>query len=123
MHITDGNVTIMRNAGDFGLSTDPTRVFNGRNGGYQAFNVAVLTGAAVIILLGYDAKKPSKGEKTHFFGDHPVREPDSVFAKYREAFERALPAIRASGVRVINATPGSSIEFFERMSLGEALAL
>lgn len=122
MHITDGDIMMLRNAGDFGLSRDPNRVFNGRNGGFMAFNIAVLTGAATVILLGYDAKAPRDGEPSHFFGHHPVREPHTVYPKYRECFERTLPEINASGVSVINATPGSAIACFPRMTIADALA-
>ena len=113
----------LREAGDWGLSDDPARIYNGRNSGFQAANIAALTGPATIILLAYDARAPRTGERTHWFGEHPRSTPHSVFRKYVEAFEQAAGAFRTRGIRIINATPGSAIEIFEKMPLEDALSL
>lgn len=106
-----------------GLSLDPEYLVTGHNSGYQAINLAVLAGAETIILLGYDGRTPKQGEKTHWFGDHPRREPDAVFELYRKSHAAGAAAIKAAGVRVINCSPGSAIDAFEKMELTDALSL
>lgn len=127
MNVEDGAVHLLRNK-DFpghgnGLSLDPEYLVTGRNSGYQAINLAVLAGVKTILLLGYDGNEPEKGKPTHWFGDHPRREPDSVFAIYRQSFKSGAAAIKAAGVRVINCAPGSAVDAFEKMELEQALQL
>lgn len=127
MNIEDGAVHLLRNKNfplnGTGLSLDPQYLVTGHNSGYQAINLAVLTGVKTIILLGYDGNEPEKGKPTHWFGDHPRREPDSVFALYRQAFKAGAKPIKAAGVRVINCSPGSAVDAFEKMELERALQL
>jgi hypothetical protein len=106
-----------------GLSLDPECLVTGHNSGYQAINLAVLAGAKTVILLGYDGHTPKQGEKTHWFGDHPRREPDAVFELYRKSHAAGAAAIKAAGVCVINCSPGSAIKAFEKMELSDALSL
>lgn len=122
MRIDDPGVHLLRNAGRDGFSFDPECLATGGNSGFQAVNLAALAGAATIVLLGYDARDPRPGEEWHWFGEHPRRSPSSVFRSYRQAFSRAASAIAAAGIRVVNATPGSAIDAFERASLETVLA-
>jgi hypothetical protein len=127
MNIEDGNVHLLRNKNfpqnGTGLSLDPQYLVTGHNSGYQALNLAVLSGAKKIILLGYDGREPPQGQPTHWFGDHPRREPSAVFELYRQSFKSGAAAIKAAGVRVINCSPGSAVDAFEKMELNEALGL
>lgn len=106
-----------------GLSLDSEYLVTGSNSGYQALNLAVLAGASKIILIGYDGNTPKRGEKTHWFGDHPRREPDAVFSLYVRSFREGAAAIKAAGVRVINCSPGSAIDAFEKMDIADAMRL
>ena len=123
--ITDPAVHILQNANgrghSYGLSLDPKQIVTGKNSGYQALNIAVLAGAKTIILLGFDAREPTPTSKTHWFGDHPIIEPVTAYADYRRAFSAGERAILAAGVRVINCSPGSAIDSFEKLTLEEAL--
>jgi hypothetical protein len=127
MNVEDPAVHLLRNAHEpihgVGLSLDPTRLVTGRNSGYQALNLAILTGAARIILLGYDARGPKEGERSHWFGDHPKPVPDLAYEQYRRAFSAAENDIKATGVRVINCSPGSEINSFEKRGIADALSL
>lgn len=105
-----------------GLSLDPQALSTGRNSGWQALNLAVLAGAKTIILSGFDGKPAADG-KTHWSGGHPVSTPVAAYAEYRKAFSAGEDAIRAARVRVINCSPGSAIDSFEKMLLEEALQL
>jgi len=124
-NIKDPAVHILRNANgrghSFGLSLDPKQIVTGSNSGYQALNIAVLAGAKTIILLGFDAREPTG--KTHWFGDHPKREPLAAYAEYRKAFSVGERAIAAAGVRVINSSPGSGINSFPKLDLTDALSI
>lgn len=107
-----------------GLSLDPNFIVTGRHGGFQALNIAILAGAAKVLLLGYDARLGTAGE-THWHGDHPTagRQPSqSSYDTFRRAFTEAENAIAATGVKVLNCSPISAIETFPRVPLEEALA-
>ena len=124
-NIKDPAVHILRNANgrghSFGLSLDPKQIVTGSNSGYQALNIAVLAGAKTIILIGFEAREPTATSKTHWFGDHPKIEPVAAYAEYRKAFSAGEAAIKAAGVRVINCSPGSAINSFEKLPLEAAL--
>jgi len=124
-NIKDPAVHILRNANgrghSFGLSLDPKQIVTGSNSGYQALNIAVLAGAKTILLLGFDAREPTG--KTHWFGDHPKREPIAAYAEYRKAFSAGERAILAAGVKVVNCSPDSAIDSFPKMDLEDALRL
>lgn len=127
MNIEDGAVHLLRNKhfphNGTGLSLDPEYLVTGSNSGFQALNLAILAGAKEVILIGYDGHTPKRSEPTHWFGDHPKREPDAVFPLYVKSFKAAAAAIKKAGVRVINCSPGSAINAFEKMELTDALGL
>lgn len=114
--ITDPAVHVLQRAGRDGWSTDPASIHTGGHGGYQALQIAALAGADTILLLGFDA------QLGHFHGEHPRPEVASVYPQMIQSFRRAKVAIAAAGVRVINASPGSAIDAFERMNLADALS-
>lgn len=111
-------VHLLKQAGYMGLSNDPTEIVTGSNSGYQAINIAALSGARRIVLLGYDAQ-PKDG-KHHFFGAHP----DKSHAPYdviRGRFRDLVQPLRKLGVEVFNATPGSAISCFGYTDLAASL--
>lgn len=123
MNIKDDAVHILKNKhfpihGD-GLSLDPTMLVTGRNSGYQAMNLAILAGAKTIVLLGFDGQ--AKDGKSHWHGGHKNPTPQAAYDEYRRAWSAGEREIKAAGVRMINATPGSAIGF-ERMGIEEAIA-
>lgn len=96
-----------------GISLDPSRIHQGGNSGFQALNLAVLLGARRVVLYGFDMRRVDG--QLHWFGEHPpnVRR-DMDFARCIRAFEVAAPQIKAAGVYVLNATPGSALRCFDR---------
>ena len=117
--IAANDVHMLRNADKQGISTAQDAICTGFNSGYQVVNIASLAGATKIVLLGYDAKEGAK-KRRHFFGDHP----DNSSAPYeamRRSFRAARPLLDALGIQVVNATPGSALDAFDRMSLEVAL--
>lgn len=116
-------IRVLENTGTEGLERAPSGLRTGRNGGYQAINLAVHLGAARILLLGYDMKAAA-GERTHWFGDHedwPTRATifRDVFLPHFAGLARALDEL---GVAVVNCTPDSALDVFPRARLEEALA-
>jgi len=98
------------------LSEDPRAVVTGSNSGYQALNVAALAGGDPIILVGYDCRAIEK--QHHFFGEHPDKTCppyEMIRGRYRMlAAEKRRP-------RILNATPGSALDFFEAVDLESVL--
>jgi hypothetical protein len=97
-----------------GLSLDPKGLKTGSNSGYQALNLAVLTGAKRIVLLGYDYKL---GKKSHFFGDHPVPTNENHLRQFAQNFSSIENELKSLGVEVLNCSPDSALNQFPKVSL------
>lgn len=125
--ISDDRVHMLKNKSfpvhSLGLSLEPDRLVTGRNSGFQALNLAVLSGAPLDLLIGFDAREPGPTDRSHWFGDHPMIEPAAVYQSYRAAFSAAEHLITGAGVKVINCSPRTAIDTFEKMDLAEALCL
>lgn len=103
-----------------GLCIEPGVIHFGRNGGFQALNLAWHFGARRIVLLGYDMQ--NTGGRTHFFGEHPMHlGRPNAFAGYIEHFERLAADLHKHGAEVINATRETALKCFPRMTLEQAL--
>lgn len=124
MNVDDASVHLLRNKHfpihGYEISLDAGALATGRNSGYQAVNLAILAGAAPLILLGFDGKQDGEG-RGHWFGEHPEREPVAAFAEYCKAFTAGAADIKAAGARVLNASPGSAIDDFEKVDLADCL--
>lgn len=106
-----------------GLEHNRSKLATGGNSGHQAINLAVHLGAARIVLVGYDMKLGQNGQ-AHHHPDHPPpsKNPPAVnLARWAARFETMVEPLRAAGVEVVNATPGSAIECFPRAQLEDAL--
>jgi hypothetical protein len=123
--ITDDATHVLKNkhGNDHGsgISLDPQYIVTGSHSGHQALNVAILAGAATVLLLGFDGK--AVDGRTHWHGGHPVMTPTSDWEKRARAWTESQHAIRATGVRIVNCSPVSSINHFEKMTLEQALGL
>lgn len=112
--------TVLRNTGEEGLEVDPCGLRTGRNGGYQAMNLAAHLGASRIVLLGYDMQA-FKGQPSHWFGEHPDHN-RAPYSTYLEYFPLLVAPLQALGITVLNASRESALECFPRVTLTEALA-
>lgn len=94
---------------------------NGRNSGYQALSLtAWLTGrGGTAALLGYDMK-PGPGGRSHWHGGYG-RGPVDWGNVMLPGFAPLAPVLAARGLRVVNCSPGSAIDCFERGELGDVL--
>lgn len=95
----------------------------GGNSGFHAINLALqlLSGDGRIILVGMDM---NLHHGVHWHGKHPAgmnNPTDRNVMRWRKAIDAAAVTIEAMGVRVINASPISSLENYPKMSLLEAM--
>jgi hypothetical protein len=111
------NVHILRKGPETGLSSDAGAVALGRNGVYQATNVAVHFGAKRILYLGVDMQGESG---SHFFGRHPDNS-GAPFLVSLERFATLLKPLKALGVTVINCTRKTALKCFPCQPLDVAL--
>lgn len=117
--IRDPNVHMLHNYGTDGLSEQPNGIRTGTNGGYQALNIATLSGARRVLLLGYDMHFP--GGKSHWHAGHPRKVPEQHYSGYARRFATIVQDVKRLGVEVINVTPGSKITCFPFLPLEQAL--
>lgn len=122
--VDDETVHILKNADGnshgYGLSLDRQSLVTGRNSGFQALNLAVLSGTKRIILLGFDGQ-PGPDGRSHWFGDHPQPQPASTYMYFRAAMAAAAPILEAMDVQVLNASPGTAIDAFVKVNLWDVL--
>ena len=114
LHLVEGV-----HAEEKGFSFDPARIHYGANSGFQAINLALLFGAAEVILVGFDMR--AVDGQQHFFGNHPrpLNNP-GMYPAFIENFKiaaRLLPP----GIRIINATPDSALTCFPMQPLEDCL--
>lgn len=111
-----------------GLSTDPAVIHYGHSSGYQLLGLAFHYGVREAILCGYDLRYPPgydglqkiAGGERHYFGEYPSQlqhwtkfgigekgELNGLLKCYRTINPEDY------GLRIINCSPGSALDFFE----------
>lgn len=116
----NADVVFIGNGGMSGYDPRANYIRTGRNSGFQALTIAVKRGASRVLLCGFDMRKV-KGV-AHFFGDHHFRSGyTSQYGNWLKEFNRAAALFEKAGSKVINCTPGSALECFEKMKLEDAL--
>lgn len=117
-----------------GLSTDPGYLHWGHGSGYELIGIAYHLGVREFILAGYDLRFPKgydgfkqeAGGDRHFFGEYPKElqhwtkynigpngELNGLLDMYRTIDTEKL------GIRIINCSPGSALDFFEVGNLAD----
>lgn len=107
------------------LSDDPSQVCGGGTSGFAALNFAWLKQARDIVLFGFDFCSDGKG---NWHVDEAVYELElsysqpswTVWARY---FSYISERLQQAGVRVINASPVSTITAFPKVTIEEGLRL
>jgi hypothetical protein len=103
-----------------GLSKADFAYANG-NSGFEAINLAYLTGARRVLLVGFDMKPGPSGER-HWHDDHPA--PLLQFQPFDDWIRNAVKLAAectTAGLEVINCTPGSALTAFAMGDLKEEL--
>lgn len=102
-----------------GLGKD--MVYINGNSGTQAVNLAYLWGYKRIILLGFDMKEGPGGEK-HHHPDHPHPCVQAMtFDEWLKKWVKVAHDLKATGIEVINCTPGSALKLFPMKDWKEVL--
>jgi hypothetical protein len=100
----------LRNTGIDGFDADPSCIRTGNNSGYQGLHIAIHTGAARVLLLGFDMK-----------GGHFNGRPDGPLRRDWLPRFAALEFLMRGRVEIINCTPQSALACFPARMLDEAL--
>jgi hypothetical protein len=119
-----------------GLSTDSGVIHYGHSSGYQLIGLALHHGVTEFVLIGYDLRYPVMydgikqvaGGDRHYFGEYPQELQHWTKFNMGKAGELngLLDCYRtiqpeAYGIRIINCSPGSALDFFENGRLEEWL--
>lgn len=120
--------------GEKGLMERPGYINHGTHSGFQAINIAYQFGASKIILLGYDCKYKHHPDcelddegkckikglcLRHWFGSHPTGWGDANhIGRWLESY-RTINCSRP----IINCSPDTAVDAFQKMPLQEALGV
>jgi hypothetical protein len=113
------DIFTLKNDGGEGISSKPDAVRTGSNSGYQAMNIAILSGGNPVLLVGYDMR--FHGSRGHSHNGHPLKMPEEAYRNYAKNFVSVQIPLAALGVRVVNCTPGSAITSFPHGDLEQEL--
>lgn len=107
-----------------GICTQRNKLSWNRSSGACAVNLAVHLGATDIVLLGYDMRRvPVKensagihaenkdGERCHWWDVSSIEPGNRPYVGFRKPFEQIVADLKALGVSIVNATPGSALEW------------
>lgn len=120
-----------------GLSTDSRVIHYGHSSGYQLIGLALHYGVKEFILIGYDLKYPGgydgtrrvPGSGRHYFGEYPKElehwtrfniGPEGELEGLLKCYRTIVPD--EYGIRIINCSPDSALDFFEVGELEEYVA-
>lgn len=115
------DVILIQRSGNRGFDARPQFIRTGGNSGYAAVHIALHTGAARVLLLGFDM------HGKHWFGSHSRRAPNNrlltdpsphSFALWCERFNDLRGA---AGADIVNCTPGSALKAFRFSRLEDEL--
>ena len=96
------------------LTREPGVWGYGGNSGFQMLNGAIQFGAKKIILVGFDM---CLEHGTHFHGRHGqglANPTEKDVVRWRRTLDDAAPGIAALGIEVLNASPISLLQAYER---------
>lgn len=117
-----------------GLSKNPEVIHYGHSSGYQLIGLALHHGVTEFVLIGYDLRYPrgyrgatqTAGGDRHYFGEYPSElqhwtkfniGPNGELNGLLDCYRTIKP--KDYGIRIINCSPGSALDFFETGRLEE----
>ncbi len=122
LHLRKVEPPVKGHKGGLGLSRDPRAVAVRRTSLQGAINLAVLLGAARLVLLGADGGPDKKGRTQHHAAHRWARKND-CWKEQRWDLSTTVAPLLAAGVEVLNASPGSHLDLWPIVPLDEILAL
>jgi len=110
-----------------GISSNPMRVSWNGNSGAAAISIAVHTGAKRVILLGFDMKV-NEEDNQHWHDIYQrgttmdqKRRRKMPFHRHLRGFPQIARDAKQMGVEILNASPDSAIECFQKVTVKELL--
>ncbi len=104
-----------------GIEVDSNLVsWNGSSGGC-VLNLAYHLGARKVILLGYDMKRSSTCEHNWHDWHRIINQENNPYARFKRSFTALNTDLTRLGVEVINATPDSDLDVFNKKSLSDCI--
>jgi hypothetical protein len=103
-----------------GIATRPNTIREGGNSGFQALGLALLFGAARVILLGYDMGADAR-RRLHWHADHGDGLANPHKGKFAEWCRNFDKLAAQTSVPIVNASRASALGCFPRVDLDEAL--
>lgn len=123
MEVGDPRIMKVRKVKPKQMSSDRTCVALARTSTTGAINLAIHLGAARIVLLGVDARLGPGGAR-HSHGlkwPWPKGGEAKSLAEQAAEYRAVAPSAAKMGVRIVNASPGSAVDAWPRMSFEEAV--
>ncbi len=111
-----------------GISSNPQMVRWNANSGAAAISVAANAGASTIILVGFDMKLDDE-ENQHWHNAYRLKGTSgkknpklkTPFGRHLKGFEPIARDAKKRGIKIINASPNSAINVFEKKPVKELL--
>lgn len=115
---------------DRGLTTAPDKIVWHGNTGAASINLAYHLGAKRVFLLGFDMDLNTEGYQ-HFHNEYTMpgeagkkqKDKSLPFARHSRGFPDIAKAARKLDMQIINVSPNSKINSFQKMTVEEALKL
>lgn len=112
------NLNLIGHNTNIKFSTDKNLIATNCNSGFQAINLAYHLGFRNLYLLGFDYKKTGE----HWHGRHPgAMDKFPNMNRWVTKISKAKPEMDAAGLKIINCSPDSAIECFEKRPIFECL--
>ncbi len=109
-----------------GITEDPSKVSWNNNSGAAAINLAYHLGVKVVVLLGFDMTL-DKNRVSHWHGCHVKYRANKRYSPPFERHMKSFPFIAADakrlGLTILNASPISVLDMFQKITLAEALEM
>lgn len=103
---------VLKKHGDLDFSPEQDAIRTGGNSGYQALNIAALSGGNPILLIGYDMRW--SGGRRHSHNGHQPNDgaAEQQYASFAQAFDSTKGYLQVRGIEVINCTPNSLLRAY-----------
>ena len=112
------NLNLIKHDNKIRFSTDKDVIATNGNSGFQAINLIYHFGYRNIYLLGFDYKNTSQ----HWHGRHPgAMDKFPNMNIWVHKMIEAKPLMDAAGLKIINCSPDSAIQCFEKRSIFQCL--
>lgn len=114
-------VTTLKFSGERGYDPTPGHLRHGNTSTYAALHVGVSAGARRVAVFGLDMRR-FEGLPAHWHEDHPIQGDAGSYAKMIINFGHLARDLSNMGIEVVNASPDSALEAFQKVTHEEALS-